>query len=352
MSLTLLAPALLSAAVPDLVRRNVRLPALEALCAAGAVSLVDQTPERWLCAQLGVKIDAEPPLAALRLAAEAPSRSRAAVGYWLCADPVATTLGMDSVRIDRRIGDLTAAQAAALSASLSGFFGRDGLQFTAIESSRWYVHCQATQRLATTPLWRALGTSMLAQMPAGEDAPAWRARLNEAQMLLHQHPVNVEREAAGLPAVASIWWWGGGAAPDLEPTQFDIVTGGPRWVRGACELNHIAWLDASGSRVPFLTANPQRALHIIDGEWEDAAADPGALVRWDGAWFAPLRSALVSGQADAATLLFPWNDGMLRIGLGPARNSHWPGWRRWFGFSATPAPAAAPLAESLQAFLQ
>ena len=349
--MTLLAPALLSAAVPDLVRRNVRLPALEALCAAGTVSIVNRTPEHWLCEQLGVRIDAEPPLAALRLASETLSQDRAAGGYWLCADPVATTMGMDSVRIDRRIDDLTAAQAAALSASLSEFFSEDGLQFTAIESSRWYVHCTAPQRMVTTPLWRALGTSMLEQMPTGDDAPAWRARLNEAQMLLHAHPVNAAREAAGLPAVASIWWWGGGAAPDHEPAQVDIVTGGPRWVRAACELNHVAWLPDNGARTPVIAAtSAQRALHVIDGEWEDAAVDPAALARWDAAWFSPLRSVLgsaLAGQVDAATLLFPWNDGMLQIGLAPRRQASW---RRWFGFGAASTPP--PLAESLQAFLR
>ena len=350
MSLTLLAPALLSAAVPDLVRRNARLPALEALCAAGTMSIVDQTPEHWLCEQLGVCIEAEPPLAALRLASETPARDRAAGGYWLCADPVATTMGMDSVRIDRRIDDLSAAQAVALSASLSEFFSHDGLQFTVIDSSRWYVHCRSPQRMVTTPLWRALGTSMLEQMPVGDDAPAWRARLNEAQMLLHAHPVNAGREAAGLPAVASIWWWGGGAVPDHEAAQLDIVTGGPRWVRAACESNRIAWLPGIGARAPVIGAtSAQRALHVIDGEWEDAAVDPAALARWDAEWFAPLRSALAAGEVDAATLLFPWDNGMLNIELAPRRQSSW---RRWFGFGAASTPAQVPLAESLQAFLR
>ena len=190
---------------------------------------------------------------------------------------------------------------------------------------------------------------MLEQMPTGEDAPAWRARLNEAQMLLHAHPVNAEREAAGLPAVASIWWWGGGAAPESGPAQLDLVTGGPRWVRAACASSHIAWLPGSGARTPVNADKAQRALHIIDGEWEDAAVDPAALARWDAESFSPLRSALASRQLDAATILFPWDNGMLRIELAAHRP---PGWRRWLGLGGAAATAPPPLAESLQAFLR
>ena len=347
MSLTLLAPVLLSAVVPELSQRNQRLPALEALCATGAISVVDQPPEHWLCAQLGVRVETEPPLAALRLATEANLHDDAnRAGYWLCADPVATTMGIESVRIDPRSDDLSAEQALALTQSLSEFFAQDGLHFTAADASRWYVRCNSPQRIVTTPLWRALGGSMLEQMPTGEDAPAWRARLNAAQMLLHAHPVNAAREAMGLRAVTSIWWWGGGAAPAYGPAQFDALGGGPRWVRAASAANGIEWLAAAGESAPALVSDAGRVLYIVGGEWEDVAADSTALPRWDEGWLAPLRSALESGRLDAATLLFPWEGGLLRIELGPARAT---GWRRWFGFAVHPAPAP-PLAESLRAF--
>ena len=38
------------------------------------------------------------------------------------------------------------------------------------------------------------------------------ALLNEAQMVLHAHPVNEAREARGEPAVNSLWLWGAGRA--------------------------------------------------------------------------------------------------------------------------------------------
>ena len=54
------------------------------------------------------------------------------------------------------------------------------------------------------------------------DAPArqapegrrWRALLSEAQVVLHNHPLNAQRVAAGLAPVNSLWFWGAGALPD------------------------------------------------------------------------------------------------------------------------------------------
>jgi hypothetical protein len=41
----------------------------------------------------------------------------------------------------------------------------------------------------------------------------WRHAINEAQMVLHAHPVNQARQAAGQPVVNSLWPWGGGRLP-------------------------------------------------------------------------------------------------------------------------------------------
>jgi hypothetical protein len=306
---------------------------------------VDDSAEQWLCAQLGLRAGEEPPIAALRLAAETVTTVATGNGYWLCADPIATTLGMDSVRIDRVVTDLTTPQAEELTRSLSEFFTQDGLRFVAASPSRWYVQCNVPQRMATTPLWRVIGGSMLEQLPTGIDAPTWRARLNQAQMLLHAHPVNAAREADGLPAVASVWWWGGGAWPAFGPAPIDAVVGGPRWIGPACAANRIDFQPARPDPAAVFRTSARRTMLIIDDEWEQSATTPDPLARWDDKWFGPLRSALQDGQLDRATLLFPWDDGALRLDLEPVPRSRW---HRWFGSGRR--GAAPPLAETLQAF--
>ncbi|MBP8294657.1 MAG: hypothetical protein KAX84_01030 [Burkholderiales bacterium] len=347
MPLTVLAPALLSAVVPELSRRNVRLPNLEALLGAGTIAAGSASAEEWLGAQLGLEGGAEPPIAALRLASEADTGTDARGAYWLCADPVATTMGVDSVRIDGAVTDLTLSESAALTAALTAFFAQDGLRFAAATAARWYVRCHDPQRLAATPLWRAIGGSMLPQLPEGPDAPAWRSRLNEAQMLLHAHPVNAARADAGRAPVTSVWWWGGGCWPEFGPAAIDTVRGGPHWVRAACAAAGIDFQPLRAGPAPELAAGARRALLILDDEWEQSALTPDALTQWDETWFGPLRAALAGGSLDRAALVFPWGAGTLRVELESARPSRW---RSWLG-AGRPLPAP-PLAESLQAFLR
>lgn len=50
-------------------------------------------------------------------------------------------------------------------------------------------------------------------LPGGAERASHRRLLSEIEMALHDHPVNIEREAEGRPAINSLWIWGGGYAP-------------------------------------------------------------------------------------------------------------------------------------------
>jgi len=51
-------------------------------------------------------------------------------------------------------------------------------------------------------------------MPSGEDTAEYRNLLSEIEMALHEHEVNLNREANGHLPVNSLWLWGGGTAPE------------------------------------------------------------------------------------------------------------------------------------------
>ena len=53
-------------------------------------------------------------------------------------------------------------------------------------------------------------------MPRGADGGTWKRWQNEIGMLLHEHPVNVEREANGNVPVNGVWFWGGGRLADVS----------------------------------------------------------------------------------------------------------------------------------------
>ena len=140
----------------------------------------------------------------------------AAGALWLRADPVHVRPDINGVRL-LAYGDalaLTDADSAALLPAIRPLFGDAGFELDAPTPAHWYL------RLARgTPLPEfadpddALGEDLFEHLPGGPEGRRWRSLLSEAQMLLHQHPWNAQRQAQGTPAINSLWFWGGGVLP-------------------------------------------------------------------------------------------------------------------------------------------
>jgi hypothetical protein len=64
---------------------------------------------------------------------------------------------------------------------------------------------------------------LLAHLPEGDEGRRWRVLGNEAQIILHNHPRNAARIAAGKLPVNSLWFWGGGALPDSVQARAKVV---------------------------------------------------------------------------------------------------------------------------------
>ncbi|MEI6827280.1 MAG: cofactor-independent phosphoglycerate mutase [Desulfuromonadales bacterium] len=73
--------------------------------------------------------------------------------------------------------------------------------------------------MRTTPPHDITGKAILDSLPHGDGADMLNNLMNHAQMVLHNHPVNVRRkEQDHLPA-NSIWLWGHGKTPRIETYQ-------------------------------------------------------------------------------------------------------------------------------------
>ena len=345
MPLTIVAPDRLPEALSDSMHHAgipLRLPNLEALLVGAAIEKRNETVEEWLCRALGTRSGDATPIAPLRLAGEnARFAADARDGYWLCADPIAATMGIDSVRIDRAIDDLSPEDARAIMQTLSEFFAADGLRFIAPSPSRWYVRCTSPQRMFTMPLSRVIGSSMLAHLPRGDDALAWRSRLNEAQMLLHAHPVNADRERRGQSPVASCWWWGGGRWPRFDAPAIDAVVGGPAWVGVAGTETGIVVQPFSTGAIGSSDSDARLLAILADTLVDTPAADPW--LRADDRWFAVIRAA---HAARGLNIIVPWTSGTLHITVEAQRRAGL--LRRWF---AGP-PTARPITDVLAMYLQ
>lgn len=184
-----------------------RRPAGEAGRRAQLLRHAALPPGRWPLAALSRRLDATD--------ADAPGTA------WLRADPAWLRPDINGVRLlahGEGLG-LTADDVTALLPALRPVFGDAGFMLDAPHPARWYLQVPAGTPLpAFHDPSEALGTDLAdlgdADTP-GPEARRWRALANEAQIVLHQHPWNAGRQAAGRPPVNTLWFWGGGAAPGV-----------------------------------------------------------------------------------------------------------------------------------------
>lgn len=141
----------------------------------------------------------------------------AAGAAWLRVDPAHVRPDLNGARllgIGERLG-LSQADVDALLPALKPVFGDSGFALDAPLPTRWYLRLPREARL---PVFsapdEALGEDLFEHQPEGPEGRRWRALLNDAQVVLHNHPWNAQRAARGLVQVNALWPWGGGVLPD------------------------------------------------------------------------------------------------------------------------------------------
>jgi hypothetical protein len=157
---------------------------------------------------------------------------------WLRADPAYVQADISGGRMlvcgDM---DLSAKDCEALIAPLRPLFGDEGFPISAPVPQRWYLMMPLESRLPEfSPPEAVLGDDLESHLPAGDAGRRWRRLLNEAQVILHNHPLNAERVRQGLPPVNSLWFWGGGVLPSSVRCDYATVCGDALLLRGLCEL--------------------------------------------------------------------------------------------------------------------
>ena len=301
------------------IAASVRAPALAHLLAmAGAPTRESGGIAAALAARYGVTRQADWPLAPIRLAALGVDPGAA---FWLAADPVTLTVGRSDVRLAGVVEDLSRTDADALVATLNAHFASDGLTFVAPRADAFFVRAATRTRLSTHPPGAALGRPLHQLLPEGADAGAWRRWQSEIEMLLHEHPVNVERERAGRSPANSVWFSCGGTMPQPPVPAVSIRTFAAAGIAAALAAH---------------VGSPARALPShLGAAREDAGAAASMVVvlepaldvaTLERAWAAPARDALAGGAFASVTLLAD------DMGDAVAWHARRPGfWRRFAG---------------------
>lgn len=316
MRLTLCLPGLLlpRQAFLDTVS-GLELPALSRLIGRGRLQRdvpaahYDRLMQRWNLEAL--------PAAALRLLGEGGTPGEA---DWLCLDPVHLAVDRRGVKLDDpELLDLTAEENAALVAALAPLFEELGALSSAAPG-HWYLRLDEPLKLVTLPVMQAAGLHVDAALPSGKDGMRLRHLLAEAQTLLHDHPVNRAREAAGQPVINSVWPWGQGRlAPLLAASPFDTIWSTDPVLRGLAQAS-----DISGGDLPTpFTGAEGNTLAVVDSlagpaRRFDALAWCEALQALERDWFAPALAALRGGRCTALRIAGFGPDASVDVELGRA----------------------------------
>ncbi|MFC4526612.1 phosphoglycerate mutase [Dyella halodurans] len=151
----------------------------------------------------------------------------AADASWLCADPAWVQPDLNGVRL-LACGQmqLSMEEAQAFARPLKPVFGDAGMILEVSSPDHWHLRLPTDAPLpAFAAPEQALGEDLFEHLPQGADGRRWRVLINEVQVLLHQHPLNAERRARGMPPINSLWLWGGGRLPDVVRTRLAGVIG-------------------------------------------------------------------------------------------------------------------------------
>jgi hypothetical protein len=310
MNLHLVIPDLLW--TPDPGQPAARPGALELLLARGRrAERPASNLEQWLLERFGVGGAEDRPAAPYSLAADDAEPGEA---WWLRADPVHVEVDRDTLWIaDATVFDLSRDEAAQLVTRLNAHFAPE-LEFRAIRPDRWYARSLSRPAIATTPIAEARGRPVDQYLPRGPEATRWHAVLNEAQMLLHEHPVNEAREARGAATINSVWLWGAGRLVAPARTPYACVWADDPLARGlarAAQARHEplprsarALLEPAGrTGVTAVILDALRA----PAAYGDADAWRDALGTLERDWFDPLLDALRGGRIGMITLHVPGN---------------------------------------------
>jgi len=253
--------------------------------------------------------------------------------WWIRADPVPLHVGRTGLALaSPRLDGLTPADASALAESLRTHFGADLPPLVAAHPQRWYLGLPEAPGLETVDPERAIGSDLARGLPRGPGRARWIAWLNEVQMLWHEHPVNLAREARGERPAASLWLHGAGTLATAPRAPWARSCGPSPLLAGfaiRCKAEHV---ETPPDRIQWLlepAAGETLALEpaALDAVWEaDAARWRAALEEIDARLFAPADRALASGRVREIRLCLPAPQGGLDLRIDRATRLRL--WRR------------------------
>jgi hypothetical protein len=223
----------------------------------------------------------------------------AAALSWLAATgmpPREPVTRIDPVNLMPDADGLRLLPAAALglddpdSATLAAYLA-NGHQLPVTRAGAWsWIAPGVPGGLSLAPVYEVSGLQIGSYLPAGAERMRMRSWLNEAQMILHECPVNRRRIDTGQPTINSVWPWGQGELPAELDWSFTHAYADEPAVAGIAQL-------AGTSAREGLQAYDEMDDAPDAFAWVDEATEV------ESRWLVPAIDALHSRQLDELVVL-------------------------------------------------
>lgn len=221
----------------------------------------------------GQSVEENPGRAALRAWGES---SKCPDAWLAAADPVHLEAHLDHLRLHALSRGEVAGDLAEIVLELNdALAGEPGYGEFVASSGLGYLRAPAERCLTGQRSPDQIDTEEPSRhMPEGPGAESFQLVQSEIQMVLHQSPVNLRREAAGLRTINGLWLWGGGRVPEAKERPLPPVFGEDPLIRGFwyfAKAEAFSWpgsltscLDKSSSFVAVVPPGEPASPHMAE----------------------------------------------------------------------------------------
>lgn len=262
--------------------------------------------EIWLAGQLGLTgqlaTDSSPAIAVAHMRSLGLTP---ADGIWFLLQPIHIHIARDHlVLTDMRRIALSEKESRALFVAAQPLFQDSGKTLQYGSADTWFVRADDWRGLQTATPDAACGHNIDIWTPKGEGERAWRKLQNDVQIEWYENAVNTAREQLRLPPLNSLWLWGGADASSKIAEKPYAHSGTSRVAGGIASSNETVSTLMSKLPNPQLLVLDNLSEAALNEDWAGWLESMHALEK---RWFAPLLSALQSGEIREIRLIVGHN---------------------------------------------
>ena len=218
-------------------------------------------------------------------------------GFWLRAQPIHFAAGLDRLTTVPLRGQarMSVAERESLTPMLVDHLQSTGFELHEGADGEWLLRSEAPLQVQTVTPEFAAANPAEDILPRGRDAGGLRRLMTELQMLLHEHPVNTQRQLRGLPALNAIWAHGEGMLSDVKAMTLPAAHGDDVYLRGIYRLHDQPIQSHPSDAATLLRQLSGPTVAVIDVNDADTL---------ETKWLVPLSRALKSGAIARLTVMF------------------------------------------------